>query len=58
MKAVEANFTELLKINELLKEEQLEKILSFREELQALASNIGVTLRPEQLVTLGLLITS
>ena len=46
MKAVEANFTELLKINEFLKEEQLQKILSFREELQAVASSIGVTLRP------------
>ena len=58
MKAVEANFTELLKINEFLKEEQLKEILSFRKDLQAVANHIDVTLRPGQLVILGLFLTS
>ena len=58
MKAVEENFSELRKINEFLKEEQLKEILSFRDDLQGIASNIGVNLRPEQLVTMGILLGS
>jgi hypothetical protein len=33
-------------------------MLSFTEELQKIADTIGKTLRPEQLVTLGLLLLS
>ena len=45
-------------MNKFLKEEQLQTIFIFEKELQTIASKIKVKLRPEQLVTIGLMLTT
>ena len=45
-------------MNEFIEQEKLNAILSFKKELQAIADKIKVKLRPEQLVTLGLMLTT